>query len=100
MDNENAVGFSNQNFQVWLAKPVKQRVERGSPSSEEFIVADHIAILVQDSQTVDAVQKGMKRKGFEPLFPSEEHPEFCPGYYAASFTDPDNYVVEVYTRPV
>ena len=100
MDNESAAGFSNQNIQVWLAKPVKQRVKRGSPSCEEFIVADHLAILVQDSQMVDAVQKGMKRKGFEPLFPSEEHPEFCPGYYAASFTDPDNYVVEVYTRPV
>src|SRR5512136_532428 len=76
MDNENAVGFTNQTFQVWLAKPVEQRVKRRSPSGEEFIVADHLAILVQDSQLVDAVEKEMRRKGFEPLFPSEEHPDF------------------------
>jgi catechol 2,3-dioxygenase-like lactoylglutathione lyase family enzyme len=99
MDNENAVGFSNMVFQVWLARPQKKRVRRESPIGEEFIVADHLAILVGDSQTVEYVQKRMKKNGFEPLFPYEEHPEFCPGYYAASFTDPDNYVVEIYTRP-
>jgi catechol 2,3-dioxygenase-like lactoylglutathione lyase family enzyme len=99
MDNENAVGFSNQTFQIWLAKPQKQRVKRKSPAGEEFIVADHLAILVQEKATVDAVDKEMSKSGFTPLFPCEEHPEFCPGYYAVSFTDPDNYVVEVYTRP-
>ena len=99
MENENAVGFSNRTFQVWLAKPQKPRLKRKSPAGEEFIVADHLAILVQNSQVVDAVEKAMKKHGFEPLFPCEEHPEFCPGYYAASFVDPDNYVVEIYTRP-
>jgi len=99
MENENAVGFSNQNFQVWLAKPQKPRVKRKSPADKEFIVADHLAILVQDKATVDAVEKEMKKNGFEPLFPYEEHPEFCPGYYAVSFSDPDNYVTEIYTRP-
>jgi len=99
MDNDNAVGFSNQTFQIWLARPEKTRITRDSPIGEEFIVAEHLAILVNDSQTVDAVEKEMKKTGFDPLFPSEEHPEFCFGYYAASFTDPDNYVVEIYTRP-
>ncbi len=99
LDNENAVGFSNQSFQIWLAKPEKTRVRRDSPVGEEFIVADHLAILVRNNHAVDAVEKAMKEDGFEPLFPSEEHPEFCPGYYAVTFTDPDNYVVEIYTRP-
>jgi len=99
MDSENGVGFSNQIFQVWLARPQKPRIRRKSPVGEEFIVADHLAILVNDNQTVDAVDKAMKQRGFEPLFPCEEHPEFCPGYYAVSFADPDNYVVEIYTRP-
>ena len=99
MDDESAVGFSNGFFQVWLAKPQKARVERKSPVGEEFMVADHLAILVQDRRTVDAVEEEMKKRGFEPLFPREEHPQFSPGYYAVSFTDPDNYVVEVYTRP-
>lgn len=99
MENENAVGFSNQNFQVWLVKPQEQRVKRKSPEEEEFIVADHLAILAQDKAAVDAVDGEMSKQGFKALFPCEEHPEFCPGYYAVSFSDPDNYVVEIYTRP-
>ncbi len=100
MENENAAGFSNQNFQIWLAHPQKRRIKRSSPAGEEFIVADHLAILVQNKAAVDAVDKAMCMRGFQPLFPCEEHPEFCPGYYSVSFSDPDNYVVEIYTRPV
>jgi catechol 2,3-dioxygenase-like lactoylglutathione lyase family enzyme len=99
MDDENAVGFSNQIFQVWLAKPQEQRVKRRSPEGEEFIVADHLAILVPNKEMVDIADKDMEKSGYKPLFPCEEHPEFCPGYYAVSFCDPDNYVVEIYTRP-
>jgi hypothetical protein len=83
-----------------LAKPQKERVKRKSPSGEEFIVADHLVILVQDKAAVDDVDKAMSKQGFKALFPCEEHPEFCPGYYAVSFSDPDNYVTEIYTRPI
>jgi len=99
MENESAVGFSNQTFQIWLAQPEKLRIKRESASEEESIVADHLAILVQDKETVDVADVEMEKDGFKPLFPCEEYPEFCPGYYAVSFNDPDNYVVEVYTRP-
>jgi len=40
----------------------------------------------------------MKKNGLKALFPCEEHPQFEPGYYAVSFCDPDNYVIEIYTR--
>jgi catechol 2,3-dioxygenase-like lactoylglutathione lyase family enzyme len=90
MDTEDGVGFSNQIFQVWVGE---------APTGEEFVVADHLAILVQNKGTVDAVESRMKKKGFEALFPCEEHPQFEPGYYAVSFCDPDNYVIEIYTRP-
>jgi len=99
MDAEDGVGFSNQNFQVWLAELEKSRVKRKAPTGEEFVVADHLAIRVQDKKTVDAIEKEMKKNGFQALFPCEEHPQFVPGYYAVSFCDPDNYVIEVYTRP-
>jgi len=100
----NGLGFkvvmdANQNFQVWLAELKKSRVQRKAPTGEEFVVADHLAIRVQDKKTVDAVEKEMKKNGFQALFPCEEHPQFEPGYYAVSFCDPDNYVIEVYTRP-
>jgi len=98
MDTEDGVGFSNQSLQVWLGELREPRVKRKAPTGEEFVVADHLAILVQDKETVDVVERKMKNSGFEALFPCEEHPEFEPGYYAVSFCDPDNYVIEVYNR--
>ena len=99
MDNKDGAGFSNQNFQVWLGASQKPRVKRGAPTGEEFVVADHLAIFVPDKETVNAIEKTMKNNGFKALFPCEEHPQFTPGYYAVSFCDPDNYVIEIYTRP-
>ncbi len=99
MDSEDGVGFSNQSFQVWLGESRKPRVKRGAPTGEEFVVADHLAILVHDKGTVDAVERTMRKSGFEALFPCEEHPEFEPGYYAVSYCDPDNYVIEIFVRP-
>ena len=99
MDSKDAAGFSNKNFQIWLAELTEPRVKRDTPTGEEFIVADHLAIFVHDRKTVDAIEKKMKTLGFEALFPCEEHPQFEPGYYAVSFCDPDNYVIDIYTRP-
>ena len=98
MDTEDGVGFSNQNFSVWVSALREPRVRRKAPTGEEFVVTDHLAILVQDREAVYDVEREMKRKGFKALFPCEEHPEFEPGYYAVSFCDPDNYVIEIYTR--
>jgi catechol 2,3-dioxygenase-like lactoylglutathione lyase family enzyme len=99
MDTEDGVGFSNQNFQVWVGELQEPRVKRKTPTGEEFVVADHLAIFVQDKETVDAIENEMQKNGFRALFPCEEHPQFEPGYYAVSFCDPDNYVIEIYTRP-
>ena len=98
MDSEDGVGFSNGVFHVWLGELRESRVKRKAPTGEEFVVADHLAVLVPDKRAVDAVEKKMKDSGFEALFPCAEYPEFEPGYYAVSFCDPDNYVIEVYTR--
>jgi catechol 2,3-dioxygenase-like lactoylglutathione lyase family enzyme len=98
MDTEDGIGFSNQNFLVWLGELRESRVKRKAPTGEEFVVMDHLAILVKDRGTVDDIEKKMKNNGFKALFPCEEHPQFEPGYYAVSFCDPDNYVIEIYTR--
>jgi catechol 2,3-dioxygenase-like lactoylglutathione lyase family enzyme len=98
MATKDGLAFSNENFSVWVGELRKPRVRRAVPTGEEFVVMDHLAILVQDKKTVDAIEKVMERKKFKPLFPCEEHPEFEPGYYAVSFCDPDNYVIEIYHR--
>jgi catechol 2,3-dioxygenase-like lactoylglutathione lyase family enzyme len=98
MDSEDGVGFSNQNFSIWVGELQEPRVKRKAPTGEEFVVADHLAILVQDKKAVYDIEREMKKNGFEALFPCEEHPQFEPGYYAVSFCDPNNYVIEIYTR--
>ena len=98
MDTKDGLGFSNQNFSVWIGELQKPRVKRRPPTGEEFVVADHLAILVPNKEAVYDIEREMKRNGFEALFPCEEHAQFEPGYYAVSFCDPDNYVVEIYTR--
>ena len=98
MDSEDGLAFTNQNFSVWIIELREPRVKRKAPTGEEFVVADHLAIHVPDKNTVYDIEKEMKKKGFEALFPCEEHPQFEPGYHAVSFCDPDNYVIEVYTR--
>ena len=99
VDTEDRLAFSSQSFQVWVGESQKPRVKRKAPTGEEVVVTDHLAIRVQNKETVYAIERTMKNDGFEALFPCEEHPEFEPGYYAVSFCDPDNYVIEVYKRP-
>ena len=48
METNEGIGFSNQNFQVWISQPPKPRIKRKTPTGEEFVVADHLAILVSD----------------------------------------------------
>ena len=98
MDTPEGIGFSNENFQIWVSQPSEPRIRRKAPTGEEFVVADHLAILVQDREKVDTAEREMKKNGFNVLFPCEEHPQFEPGYYAVSFCDPDNYVIEIYNR--
>ncbi len=98
MDTEDGLGFTNQNFSLWIGEMQQPRIMRKAPTGEEFVVTDHLAIFVQNKETVYDIEKEMKKHGFEALFPCEEHPQFEPGYYAVSFCDPDSYVIEIYTR--
>ena len=98
MDSKDGLGFSNENFSVWIGELRESRVKRKAPTGEEFVVADHLAIQVPDKKTVYDIEKEMKKNGFTALFPCEEHPQFEPGYHAVSFCDPDNYVIEIYAR--
>ena len=98
MDSKDGLGLSNDCFSVWIGELQEPRVRRKAPTGDEFVVADHLAILVDDKGAVYEIEKEMKKNGFEAFFPCEEHPQFEPGYFAVSFTDPDNYVIEVYTR--
>lgn len=98
MDTKEGFALSNGSVSLWISGVRESRVRRRAPTGEEFVVADHLAFLVHSREAVYGIERQMKRKGFVALFPCEEHPEFESGYHAVSFCDPDNYVIEVYTR--
>lgn len=97
--SKESIGYGNKEFHIWIALSKKPRVKRDPPTGEEVVVADHLAIYVDGKGAVDAVDGVMKKRGVAPLFPPEYQPQFSPGYYAASYCDPDNYVIEIYTVP-
>lgn len=97
LEDKDAFGMANEQCSIWLATPQSPRVQKTPPNADEFVVADHFAFLVPDRQTVDKLVETLGREGVKPLFPPEEHPEFQPGYYSASFCDYDNNVIEFYT---
>lgn len=96
-ESEYAVGYGGRDYQLRLGVAEGRRVERQPPNGNEEVIADHLAILVSSKEDVDKVAKAMEEHGIRPLFPPEECPQFTPNYYAASFCDPGNYVIEVYT---
>ena len=100
-DDKDSAGWSNGNFTIFLAKPEKQRVSKQKPGDDEFVIADHLALLFENRTDIDSVAAFMKKCGTNALFPPEEHPEFAPGYYSVSYCDPDNNVIEFYslTKP-
>lgn len=97
LDDKESVGWGNKSFAIFLGKPENRLVERKSPTGNEFVVADHFALLLETRSSVDAIAALMKKRGVEPLFDAEEHREFIPGYYSVSFCDPDNNVMEFYS---
>jgi catechol 2,3-dioxygenase-like lactoylglutathione lyase family enzyme len=97
LEQDDAFGCSNESLSIFLAKTQTPRVQRKPPAETEFVIAEHFAILLPDKRIVDETAELMKNAGFKPFFPPEEHPEFVPGYYSASFCDPDNNVIEFYT---
>jgi catechol 2,3-dioxygenase-like lactoylglutathione lyase family enzyme len=97
-DTEHVVGFSHPNFQIWLAQSHPPRITRKAPTGEEFVVADHIAIFVDQKAIIDAIARRMNQEGYVFLFHPDEYPEHKPGYYTVSFCDPDNYVIEIFTE--
>jgi catechol 2,3-dioxygenase-like lactoylglutathione lyase family enzyme len=99
-DTQEYLGFNNQNFSVWIGELKEPRVNRKTPTGEEEVVIDHIAIHVKDKNVVYEIEEKMKKAGFVALFPSQEHPQFRPGYFAVSFCDSNNYVIEICTVPL
>jgi catechol 2,3-dioxygenase-like lactoylglutathione lyase family enzyme len=96
-ESKETIGWGNEEFAIWIILSKEPRVKRKCPTGKEEVVSEHLAIYVPNKGAVDAVDEVMKKEGLSSLFPPEELPQFSKGYYAASYNDPDNYVIEIYT---
>jgi len=98
-DGKVYAGFRNGSIVVSIGAMQPRRITRAAPTGQEFVVAEHVGFHATRREDVDAVAAHMAAAGFQPLFPAQEYPEFGPGFYAVTFCDPDNNVIEFAWRP-
>jgi catechol 2,3-dioxygenase-like lactoylglutathione lyase family enzyme len=98
MGGKGWAGYSNGKLSIFISKAKPRRVVRRRPTGQEFVVADHIAFNLASRRQVNLVAKTLEKAGFKAVFPAQVYPEFGPNFYAVSFRDPDNYVLEFSCR--
>lgn len=99
-DDKTYGGFRNGSVTLFIGESQPRRVTRQAPTGQEFVVTDHIGLSVARREDIDVLATTMKEAGFAPLFPAQEYPEFGPGFYAITFCDRDNNVLEFCHRAV
>ncbi len=98
MGGKGWAGYSNGKLAIFVSEAKPRRVVRRRPTGKEYVIADHIAFNLTSRRQVNLVARALEKAGFKPLFPAQAYPEFGPDFYAASFCDPDNYVLEFSAR--
>jgi hypothetical protein len=98
-DDKIYTGFINFPFTIVIAETKPRRVSKAAPTGNEFVVTDHVGFYVPTRQDVCDIELAMKNAGYEPLFPAREYPEFGKGFFAVTFCDADNNVIEFSSRP-
>jgi len=87
-------GFMNGPMTLFIGESKPRRVRRDPPTGEEFVVTDHVGFSLARREDVDAIVAAMTKTGFSPFFPAQECSEFGPGFYAVTYCDLDNNVIE------
>jgi catechol 2,3-dioxygenase-like lactoylglutathione lyase family enzyme len=93
------LAYTDGTLTFWLMRPHNPRIRREQPNPEDEVVPEHLAFRVGTRDEVSRIEQELQKQGVYPLFRAEEHPEFRPGYFSASWVDPDQMVLEVYTTP-
>jgi predicted lactoylglutathione lyase len=93
-DDKSYAGYTNKTMTLFISESKPRRVRREAPTGKEFVVSDHVGFSLARREDVDAMAAAMRAAGIEPLFPAQEYPEFGPGFYAVTFCDSDNNVIE------
>jgi catechol 2,3-dioxygenase-like lactoylglutathione lyase family enzyme len=91
------VAYTDGDLTLWLIKVRSPRIRRRPPTGDEEVIAEHLAFHVDSAARVSEVEAKLAKSEIYPVFRGEEHPEFRAGYFSATWVDPDQVVLEVYT---
>jgi catechol 2,3-dioxygenase-like lactoylglutathione lyase family enzyme len=90
------LGYTDGAMTLWLVRNPTPRIHRHPPTGEEEIIAEHIAFHMPSAAAVRAAEAELTAGELYPFFRGEEHPEFRPGYFSATWLDPDGVAIELY----
>jgi catechol 2,3-dioxygenase-like lactoylglutathione lyase family enzyme len=93
------LGYTDGTVTVWLLKGRTPRIRRHPPVGDEEVIAEHLAFRLPSAAAVKAREGALAAAELYPFFPGEEHPEFRPGYFSATWVDPDGIALEIYAVP-
>ncbi|MCI4348939.1 MAG: hypothetical protein L3J93_01800 [Thermoplasmata archaeon] len=93
------LGYTDGTLTFWFLGGRHHRIRRHPPTGDEEVVAEHLAFRMPSEEAVRAREAELTRQEIYPFFPAEPHPEFSPGYFSASWIDPDQIVLELYSLP-
>lgn len=91
------VAYTDGDLTLWLIHERSPRIRRRAPTGDEEVIAEHLAFHVDSAARVSAIEAALAQSEVYPVFRGEEHPEFRAGYFSATWVDPDQIVLEVYT---
>lgn len=97
--DEGYAGYTDGDVTWWIVHGRPARISRKPPTGDEEVIAEHFAFRVASEGEVRSVQADLEKQEVYPIFRAEEHPEFRPGYFSATWVDPDQVAIEVYTVP-
>lgn len=99
-DGSTYVGYTLGFLTLFIGQSEQKRVNRLPPTGQEFVVTDHVGISLGTREDVENIAGAMLKAGIKPLFPAQEYPEFGPGFFAVTFCDTDNNVIEFGHRAI
>jgi hypothetical protein len=91
------LGYTDGTVTVWLVRGRSPRIRRHPPTGEEEVIAEHLAFHLASAAVVRSVEAELTQDELYPFFRGEEHPEFRPGYFSATWIDPDGIAIELYS---
>lgn len=90
-EDDEALGISDGSFSLWI-------IPAENPDTKHTFHAvgfHHLAIRVDDRNTVDKAYKYCQTQGIEVVDAPAEYPEYQDEYYAVFLLDPDGMKLEI-----